>query len=251
MSRKPLDIVASVLTTALFAFAVCFAVLAVVTKLSTVGGQTSFFGWRPYIVMSDSMQGVFDVGDIVVSREVDPLEIGPGDVVTFHSADPGSFDEVVTHKVREVVVHEGSLAFVTYGTTTGDNDPTPVTLDRIAGEYVFRIPKAGYAFEFFKSPAGYLVLVLVPLGVLIGLQIRCFLRLLGEGRSRKLDALAAERLKAEHMQVELCRPQSADRSDIPVCTRVVDPTASHVRAAILRDLPVIVLEPPKRGKHAH
>ena len=234
MSRKPLDIVASVLTTALFAFAVCFAVLAVVTKLSTVGGQTSFFGWRPYIVMSDSMQGV--------SREVDPLEIGPGDVVTFHSADPGSFDEVVTHKVREVVVHEGSLAFVTYGTTTGDNDPTPVTLDRIAGEYVFRIPKAGYAFEFFKSPAGYLVLVLVPLGVLI--------RLLCEGRSRKLDALAAERLKAEHMQVELCRPQSADRSDIPVCTRVVDPTASHVRAAILRDLPVIVLEPPKRGKHA-
>ena len=110
--------------------------------------------------------------------------------------------------------------------------------------------RQGYAFEFFKSPAGYLVLVLVPLGVLIGLQIRCFLRLLGEGRSRKLDALAAERLKAEHMQVELCRPQSADRSDIPVCTRVVDPTASHVRAAILRDLPVIVLEPPKRGKHA-
>ena len=74
--------------------------------------------------MSDSMQGVFDVGDIVVSREVDPLEIGPGDVVTFHSADPGSFDEVVTHKVREVVVHEGSPAFdCTCGTPTGDDRP--------------------------------------------------------------------------------------------------------------------------------
>lgn len=250
MPRKPLDIVVNVLTTALFAFAVCFAVFAVAATLSTGRGEASFFGWRPFIVMSESMQGVFEAGDVAVSREVDPSEIGPGDIVTFRSSDPDSFGDVVTHKVREVIDFEGAPALVTYGTTTGDDDPSPVPLDRVVGEYAFRIPKAGYAFEFFKSPVGYVVLVLIPFGVLIGLQIRRFLRLLDEGRSRKSDALDVERRKTEQLQDELDRLRAAVRSGIPARPHPIDPADRRARAAILCDLPAIAVEPPKRGKHA-
>ena len=68
------------------------------------------------------MREDFQVGDLAFSHEVDPATLGPGDIVTFASIDPASYGDVVTHKIRKIVEHEGEPAFVTYGTTTGADD---------------------------------------------------------------------------------------------------------------------------------
>lgn len=235
-ARKALNVIANVLVTAIFTFAVCFAAFVVVATLASGKGEASVLGWKPYIVLSDSMRSEFEVGDIAVSREVDPSALEPGDIVTFASIDPDSYGEVFTHKIREITEYEGEPAFVTYGTTTGDDDAYPAPFSRVAGQYAFRIPKAGYAFEFFKSPLGYVVLVLVPCSILIGLQVRSFLRLLKESRKQKELDLAAERRKVELMQAEIDRlrrvspapqpgyapvPSAGERAPRPASARIV------------------------------
>lgn len=118
-ARNVLQRAANILTTAILVVAVCFAMVAVSATLALGKGEASLLGWKPYIVLSDSMREDFQVGDLAFSHEVDPATLGPGDIVTFASIDPASYGDVVTHKIRKIVEHEGEPAFVTYGTTTG------------------------------------------------------------------------------------------------------------------------------------
>ena len=183
-ARKTFTMLSNIVTSVVFALALCFTAVVVATTLASGRGEASLLGWKPYVVLSDSMRSEFQVGDIAVSHAVDPATLGPGDIVTFESVDPDSYGEVFTHKIREITEYEGERAFVTYGTTTGDDDAYPAPFSRVVGQYAFRIPQAGYVFQFFKSPLGYVVLVLAPFSVLIGLQVKRFVGLLAQRRKR-------------------------------------------------------------------
>ena len=142
-ARKTLPMLFNVLTTVVFACAVCFTVVVVATTLVSGRSEASLLGWKPYIVLSDSMQSEFEVGDIAVSRAVDPAALQPGDIVTFASVDPDSYGEVFTHKIRDITEYEGERAFVTYGTTTGDDDAYPAPFSRVWGSTRSAFPKRG------------------------------------------------------------------------------------------------------------
>ena len=202
-ARKTLAMLFNVLTTVVLACAVCFTVVVVATTLVSGRSEASLLGWKPYTGLSDAVQSGFEVGDIAVSRAVDPAALQPGDIVTFASVDPDSYGEVFTHKIRDITEYEGERAFVPYGTTTGDDDAYPAPFSRVVGQYAFRIPKAGYVFEFFKSPMGYVVLVLVPFSLLIGLQIRRFVGLLDQRRRASALALSRERERSRALEREL------------------------------------------------
>ena len=79
--KKALNRVISILTTVIFVVALAFTLVVVATTLSSRGGEATFFGWKPYIVLSDSMQTEFQVGDIAVSRAVDTSTLAEGEVI--------------------------------------------------------------------------------------------------------------------------------------------------------------------------
>lgn len=251
MPRKSHTSIANVLTTAVMVVAVCFAIFAVVATLSSGRGEASLMGWKPYVVLSDSMKTEFQVGDIAFSRAVDPTELRSGDIVTFESIDPDVYGQVLTHKIREIVEYEGESAFVTYGTTTGDNDAYPVPFSRVVGRYEFSVPRAGYVFEFFKSPAGYAILVLVPFGILIGLQVRAFVRLLRGFRERPAASVADrehERIERECAHLERRRMLSRiPPIDLAQSAHDACANTAPLRPAARVDLPKTS---PSRGKHA-
>lgn len=209
--KKALHIAGNILTVLILIFAICMTAFTIIS-VRTLGGNANILGYKPYIVLSDSMRDTFQVGDISVSKAVDPATLEPGDIVTFTSIDPDHYGEVITHKIREITTYEGQPAFVTYGTTTGEDDAYPAPFDQVVGEYVFRVPKLGYFFQFLKTPAGYVTVILLPFLVLIGLQIVRFVRLIGQYRKEQkvqLDEtqseLEAERAESRRMREELAR----------------------------------------------
>ena len=200
MLKKGLSIAGRVLTVLLLVFAV-FVMVFTVISVNTVGkADADFLGFKPNIVLSDSMQDTFAVGDLEISKKEDPATLAAGDIITFRSIDPANYGSVVTHKIREVTTYEGGLAFVTYGTTTGVDDAYPVPADRVLGKYVFRLPKMGYFFEFLTTPAGYVTLILLPFLVLIGLQAVRFVRLARQYRAEQREAAAAQQAQLEEEQ---------------------------------------------------
>lgn len=194
--KKALDIAVRIITTVILIFSVCVMIFTVIS-VNTVGKDADFLGYKPYIVLSDSMKDTFAVGDLSVSKAVeDPGTLEPGDIITFTSIDPSNYGSVVTHKIREITEYEGEPAFVTYGTTTGVDDSYPVPFDNVIGEYKFRLPKMGYFFEFLTTPAGYVTVILIPFLVLIALQGAKFFRLVRQYRAEQQAELDTQRAQA-------------------------------------------------------
>lgn len=193
--KKALHIASRVVTILILIFAVAVMLFTVIS-VNTVGKDADFLGYKPYIVLSDSMKDTFAVGDLSVSVQTDPETLEPGDIITFTSIDPSNYGAVVTHKIREITEYEGEPAFVTYGTTTGVDDSYPVPFDNVIGEYKFRLPKMGYFFEFLTTPAGYVTVILIPFLVLIALQGAKFFRLVRQYRAEQQAELDTQRARA-------------------------------------------------------
>lgn len=163
----------------------------------------SFFGLKFFVVQTDSMSATdFNVGDIVISKSVDITTLRAGDIITFVSQDPDSYGETITHKIRRVVVNEdGSLSFVTYGTTTNIDDRTMASI--VIGKYIGRLPMLGTFFLFLKTTAGYITFILIPFLLLILSQgINC-VRLFRRYKKEQMEVLEAERAENKRMMAEL------------------------------------------------
>ena len=211
--------------------------------------DASIFGFRMYIVLSDSMSATdFSAGDLIISKEVDPEKLVEGDIITFTSTNPTSMGQTITHKIRSVTTLEnGGLGFVTYGTTTGVDDEVPAKAEHVLGKYSFRIPYAGKFCDFLKTPLGYLLCIFVPFLILIALQIKnCAKAFRSMRREQKQemqverDELKAEREKLEEamaqlraMQQQMGMPQAAPAAppaEAPAEAPVEQPPAEEAPA---------------------
>ncbi len=194
--RKILSVTGKILTWLLVAFAVCMMIFTVVSVTTVDRQDRTLFGYRMFIVLSDSMKDTFAAGDLVVCRETDPETLAAGDVISFLSPDEASAGEIVTHKIREVTEDaDGAPAFRTYGTTTGENDETLVPFNYVLGKYRFRLPGAGRFLEFLKTPAGYISVILVPFLLIIALQCANFVKLYRRYRAEQRAEADEERRK--------------------------------------------------------
>lgn len=201
--KKALSIAGKILTILIAVFSVGIMIFTIVS-VNTIGKDAALFGYKPYIVTSNSMQDTFQAGDLTVSKQVDPATLEPGDIVTFRSIDPVNYSQVVTHKIKSITTYEGEPAFVTYGTTTGVEDAYPVPFSQVLGQYQFRLPGMGNFFYFLKSTAGYVTVILLPFLLLIILQAVKFFKLVGQYKEEQRAELNTERaqLQAEREETE-------------------------------------------------
>lgn len=204
---KALKIIRSIITWAFVALAVCMMIFTVVSVSTFDRADRNLFGYKAFIVLSDSMSKTdFDAGDLVLVKEVDPSTLKEGDIIAYTSQNTANFGETVTHKIRKLVTDaEGNPGFVTYGTTTDTDDETVVTYPYVLGKYQTNIPKVGKFFQFLKTTPGYIVCILVPFLILILIEgIRC-ISLFKKYKAEQQAELQAERDKIEADRAETQR----------------------------------------------
>ncbi len=204
--KKVWDIISTVFVWVVVVFAVAMMVFTIVSVNTFNRNDRSIFGYKAYIVLSDSMSATdFDAGDLILVREVeDPTALQPGDIIAYTSQNPDNYGQTVTHKIRSLTTNErGDPGFITYGTTTNTDDETVVTYPFILGEYAFSLPKVGTFFQFLKTTQGYIVCILVPFLILILYQGLNCVRMF---RLYKAEQMAE--LQAEKEEIEKQRQQS-------------------------------------------
>ena len=204
---KVLNVIRSVLAWIMVVIAVCMMIFTVVSVLTFDRADRNLFGYKAFIVLSDSMSKTdFNAGDLVLVKEVDPSTLKEGDIIAYTSQNTSNYGETVTHKIRKLTTDaNGEPGFVTYGTTTDTDDETVVTYPYVLGKYQSHIPKVGTFFQFLKSTPGYIVCILVPFLLLILLEgIRC-IRLFRKYKAEQQAELQAERDKIEADRAETQR----------------------------------------------
>lgn len=122
----------------------------------------SFMGYKPFIVLSGSMEPEIMPGDLIITKTVDPEEIAAGDIISFRADE----SVVVSHRVTEVRT-EGGLAFLTKGDANTGADAGAVRPEDIEGKYISRIAGVGSIAMFLQTPLGLLIFVIIPLCLFI------------------------------------------------------------------------------------
>lgn len=204
---KALKVIRSVVVWLIVALAAAMMVFTIVSVSTFDRADRSLFGYRAFIVLSDSMSKTdFSAGDLVLVKDVDPSTLKEGDIIAYTSQNTSNYGETVTHKIRALTTDaSGEPGFITYGTTTDTDDETVVTYPYVLGKYSSHIPKLGSFFQFLKSTPGYIVCILIPFLILILLEgIRC-IRLFKAYKSEQQAELQAERDKIEADRAETQR----------------------------------------------
>ena len=202
--KKALNIIKNILVWLMVALAVCMMVFTIVTVNTFDRSDRSLFGFKAFIVLSDSMSKTdFDAGDLVLVKEVDPSTLKEGDIIAYTSQNTSNYGETVTHKIRKLTTDaSGEPGFITYGTTTDTDDETVVTYPYVLGKYKTNIPKVGRFFMFLKTTPGYIVCILIPFLLLILMQgIHC-IRLFRRYKLEQMAEMKEERAKIEEERAE-------------------------------------------------
>ena len=126
----------------------------------------SFFGWKPFIVLSGSMESEIYSGDIVVVKEVDKKNLKVNDVIAFKND-----DIVVTHRIVEIVNENGTTKYITKGDNNNTQDKDYVLPENVEGLYQFKVSNLGNLAMFIQTPTGMLVCLLIPILLLILVQV--------------------------------------------------------------------------------
>lgn len=127
------------LATRLLSWVLMLAVIAAGVALIIVPKAV---GGRPLTVLSGSMTGTYDIGDVVIVKPVDTDDLRVGDVITFQpvSDDPN----LTTHRIIALSFGSEGKQFVTQGDANNAPDLSPVKPAQVKGEVWYSVPKVGY-----------------------------------------------------------------------------------------------------------
>lgn len=195
--KKVWSVISSVLIGLVAVLAVCMMIFTLVSVTTFDQSDRSIFGYKMLVVLSDSMSATdFKAGDLIFVKETDPQELEEGDIIAYISQDSGNYGATVTHKIRRAATDsEDNPGFITYGTTTGTDDPMVVTWQYVLGQYRMRLPGVGTFFAYLKTVPGYLLFIFLPFFVLILFQgINCA-KLFREYRTEQMADITSEREK--------------------------------------------------------
>ncbi|MFH1692957.1 MAG: signal peptidase I [Bacillota bacterium] len=114
------------------------------------------FQFKPYVVVTDSMEPVINVNDLIIvtNPNLDNLEVN--DIITFKAdIDYNGTQEVVTHYIYSIETNlQGTRVFRTVRYGSDIPDTWLLVDENILGVYAFRISKLGNLINFVKSPFG-------------------------------------------------------------------------------------------------
>lgn len=125
----------------------------------------SFFGWKPFIVLSGSMETQISAGDIVVVKEIDTNELKKGDIIAFKDG-----NIVITHRIDEVTEIDGKTQYITKGDNNNTQDIGYVLPEQVEGVFKFKIARLGNIAMFIQTPLGMIVCLSISIIIIILLQ---------------------------------------------------------------------------------
>lgn len=124
----------------------------------------SFLGIKTYVIISGSMMPELNIGDIVVVKDVkDKLE--EGDIISFRKG-----QTIVTHRISKVVFNGENTEYRTKGDNNNVEDHENVTVDKIEGKVIRKIPMLGNISLLLRKRSVIITIILILYIYIIHIQ---------------------------------------------------------------------------------
>ena len=161
--KKLLKVLKYIGLSILILLAVTFAYIFIQSKVFP-DKVPSLFGYKPFIVLSGSMETELYKGDLAIVKRIDPKELKVQDIIAFREEK----NRVVTHRIVEINTENGEVRFTTKGDNNNKNDDGFVKFDQVEGRYVCKIKGLGSVVLVMQKPLTLITILglIVIFGVL-------------------------------------------------------------------------------------
>lgn len=132
--------------------------------------DNSFFGFRTFSIVSESMKPQLEIGDIILVKETKYDKIKIGDILTYQGMTGEFKDKVVTHRVKNILEENGKRIFYTKGINSSSTDPA-VYEEQVYGTVTYKFKVLSLINKAIQNIVGFIILVIVPLIYLLTMEI--------------------------------------------------------------------------------
>ena len=171
--NKALKLIGNILYILLFVIIVLMLVVVILQRVSDT--SISLGGYRLFTVATGSMEPKYEVGDILISKEINQNDIKVGDDIVYRGKE-GSFNgKVVTHQVVSIRDEEGNKKIITKGIANTEEDPE-IDGTQVYGKVIYKVQTLSFISQIIKNIYVFYFIIFVPIAIIIFKQIRVYLK---------------------------------------------------------------------------
>lgn len=184
-------------------FIVTFVILVTVmimTVTMRINGETpSIFGYSIFRVSSGSMEPQLQIGDVILMKECDPMELKKGDIITYKGVYGEMAGKAVTHRVVKEPFKKGNDYYIQ---TKGDASQVvdyDVNINNVMGKLERELPFFSWLYGIFITPFGLLIIIILIIGAFFNEIINFFRALAGDVPEENKESIQdiIERIQSE------------------------------------------------------
>ena len=147
-------------------YIIVLLVLLVVVIQRFSGNNATIGGFRIFNVATGSMIPVYNVGDILVSKEISPEKIQVGDNIVYKGEKNEFNGKVVTHRVISKREENGKYYFVTQGVANELADPE-ISEEQVYGKIIYKTIILSFVSKIINNIYTFYFLIFVPIAIII------------------------------------------------------------------------------------
>ena len=167
-NNKVFKFILKMIEVLIFAIIIVYLAFMLIQRFS---GDKSVFGYRVYTVATGSMEGVYNINDVIAVKDCDPNKLEVGDDIAYRGTRGGLEGLLVTHRIIKIEEAEnGGKLFFTQGVKSNIADPS-ITASQIVGKVEGVIPVITTLNHIVRSQVGFFICVFCPLVLVIVLEV--------------------------------------------------------------------------------
>lgn len=168
-NNKILKIIGNIIYIMLFL--IVLLTLMVVFLQRTTNNEVTIGGYRIFVVATGSMIPKYQVGDVLISKEISPEKIKIGDDIVYVGKEGSFKDKVVTHQVIFIEKENEDYKIITKGIANTGEDPE-ITQNEVLGKIVYKMKTMTFLQKIISNNYLFYFVIFVPIVLITYRQIR-------------------------------------------------------------------------------
>jgi len=166
--------IGTIIICAVLVFIIITSCITLFDSATHPGTMPSVFGYKSMSVLTGSMRPKINPGDLVIDTNIKNLDsVKIGTIVTYRN----EANVLITHRVTKINTNsDGTKTYITKGDANPVADVESVTQSQLEGIEVAHIPYIGYIGTLIKTGAGVILLIVIPLMIMIGIEIKNYIK---------------------------------------------------------------------------
>lgn len=163
--NKVLKTVWNILYTLMFILVVLMLIVVIMQRVTN--NNITIGGVRLFSVATGSMAPVYNVGDVLISKEIEPEKIKVGDDIVYQGEKDSYSGKVITHRVISIEKQEdGNYKIITQGVANNTQDPE-IDQTQVYGKIICKLHILSFLGKLTRNIYTFYFIIFIPVAILI------------------------------------------------------------------------------------